>query len=250
MEVVWNRHFPSVIPTHFSVGGCLFAGDSQLWTSVMFWWIALLLYVSLGSPCLEARTELCPKCSAQGKHNTVTLSALAFDHDVAFKARAGFVIELARNFSAGVVLSNEHFLHSTIQYLCCFNDEEYTLVAEAIRSVPFPGFSIGFDTLYCSQGYGLPNVANLRVQYNATSQRIMGDYVAKVEGAMRARGLNVTRSRADMVPFHVSLVEVDQEFPVEEFLAFANKEANWTAISIDMDQYVMIDPPHIFTPEQ
>ena len=210
----------------------------------------LVIASSNGSICTQNHTVLCPSCP-QGanvrRHNTDTISLLALDKDHPFSVNAKKVVELAKNFSTGVVLNNLDFLHTTIEYLCCFTDAEYETIVDIIRNeVPFPGYEVSFDGLHCSQGYGLPNVANIRAQYDAPSQKVVGAYVAAIEDAMLSKGLNVTRRRADMVPFHVSIVEVDTSFPIMDFLEVANAKISWEGVRVDLRQYAMVDPPHLF----
>jgi hypothetical protein len=112
------------------------------------------------------------------------------------------VVGVAKNFSDGVVLDNLLFLHTMVQYLCCFNSTEYGIIERIVKhEVLFPGFVVRFSDLHCSQGYGLPNVANVRVQYDSDSQMQLGQYVEQIEDAMIAHGLNVTRRRKEMPPF-------------------------------------------------
>ena len=126
-------------------------------------------------------------------------------------AKATSIMRKHGNYSDGGL-----HLHLHLQYLCCQTADDVRKIAEVYRTFQFPRLNISFDRAVCRTDFddGAAGMhASLIVLLDQDSNSRLQTFVAGIEDAIAAAGVNLTIRRRQQQPFHAMLGSVHTPRP-------------------------------------
>lgn len=168
-------------------------------------------------------------------------SAEAYRFDANMK-RAG---EILKEFG-DIDTESGSQLHMTLNYFCCYSDEDWTTMASVLNGISWPALNVTFDQPLWRIDSGALDADHysLIVMLDQHSQEIMSNFVLEVESKIRQAGVDIHVPRADQEPFHSTLaVASGSSYPCMAALQEVNKQippGSWTSsgpITLDTPEW-------------
>ncbi len=131
--------------------------------------------------------------SKNGRWDDDTIAALGSWGSYANHANAAISI---MNRYPGVISTDATFLHTTIQYLCCYDLLTYEKFVSVISNSVWQPINITFGQAVCNSDAGANNHTSIIVLYDEPSQQAMSALVGRFESALVAAGIPIPQPRS------------------------------------------------------
>eukprot|EP01116_Phalansterium_solitarium_P012685 TRINITY_DN29196_c0_g1_i1.p1 TRINITY_DN29196_c0_g1~~TRINITY_DN29196_c0_g1_i1.p1 ORF type:complete len:231 (-),score=40.25 TRINITY_DN29196_c0_g1_i1:54-746(-) len=121
----------------------------------------------------------------------------------------------------GVISDDADVRHMTVQYLCCYNVDDFARIVDIVRHIAWTPFNLTFAEVVCNLDHPGHNDSTVSfiVLADAASQLRMAAFVAGVEQTIVSHGIPIHRPRSAQEPFHSTIGRVRADYPVAQVLA-------------------------------
>lgn len=141
--------------------------------------------------------------------------------------------EILKQFGVATVTTGSS-LHLSLNYFCCYSEIDLTTIESVLDSHDWPSIQISFDrpVWRIDSDATAADHYSIIVLADEPSQQRLQKLVADIEGAIRARGVDIHVTRSDQEPFHSTLGVVNgTTYPCEAAIAAvvdAIPSGSWT----------------------
>jgi len=147
----------------------------------------------------------------------------------------------------GTVITDDNlFLHSTLQYLCCYSPDELYRIGEVLDNYKWDPFNLTFSKVICNRGGdGIVSWISIIVLLDSDGQARMYNFVKGIENALVAAGIPVNTPRSQQEPFHSTLGVVTSDYPADKVVQIINQKIPvFNSRPMTVEYFFSIFPPH------
>jgi 2'-5' RNA ligase len=164
-----------------------------------------------------------------------------------FYASFAKAVNILRSYP-GVISDDYYVPHLTIQYLCCYTPMQWTRIIEAVNAVQWAPFNLTFQKVICNNGGdGFKSLISLIIVLDQKSQTLLGNFVDRLERAIKAAGIPIHRPRTEQELFHSTLGVVTGDYPVAKVMDQINTAIKvWNTVPMMVDSFWSFLPPWQF----
>jgi hypothetical protein len=247
----WLSIFVDVVPGYGFVENLAPCRDKMRRAPVRLCAALTTLVVLISRVCLAQydtchRWINCPSnCSSPDQHLSVTLAWLySFEE---FRNNMDKAMDIMNQFWGVYYTDYGPLLHMSLNYFCCYTDEELIRIAGIIADMEWRPLNVTFRNVTCNWDETEPDVVALLVLADDESQKELAAFVDRIEKQMIAQGIPVTYPRISQEPFHSTLGQVSLLYDSDNMVTLLNKVIPvWNSEPIAITWFIMDRPPRAF----